>query len=480
MPAGKTLSPAELVEPLKKVFLDGHKKQCLKERRPNKHTDRVAWNNHFEREISQKYDSFSYSSKPFEESDLLWMNKAFDIKDLNQEIALRIKEIMRQEGRLVGLAIENLVYGTFEADWAALDQCKKEEIVLEGLYRGACAAPRDNSRISCPEMTINGLVSDGEYNLIRMLKKIMDHDPTGNGRVKSLFLFSHPYVEHDLRCTEAASDLTRANLFHSNLFRNFYIVETLIGVLEAYHNRPATPITPAKSVDALRTDEQVQNRRAFGSQFKQSGFYVDNSQCKEEAAIVVYACFSCRSPTKDRNALKRCGGCLLVRYCSTECQKKDWPDHKRFCGKSSFDPALVTPTPEAVAEFIGCPTTVDGFIRTPALWRQIECLSQADSQTQDYHFELGVRHTRSVRIIHPPGAQMVFLVARRRAMASGDLPAINMMYSIIRYLHSGGFVCLTLEQIKKQFEREYRVKMTDDGVVGAGPFTPPTRQDLEE
>ena len=28
---------------------------------------------------------------------------------------------------------------------------------------------------------------------------------------------------------------------------------------------------------------------------------------------------------------KTCGGCLDARYCSAECQKKDWKTHKGFC-----------------------------------------------------------------------------------------------------------------------------------------------------
>jgi hypothetical protein len=70
-----------------------------------------------------------------------------------------------------------MVYGTFEADWAALDSKKKEKLALEGLYRGACSAPRDNSRVKCPEMTVGGLAGNGEYNLIRLVRPILFHEP---------------------------------------------------------------------------------------------------------------------------------------------------------------------------------------------------------------------------------------------------------------------------------------------------------------
>ena len=29
--------------------------------------------------------------------------------------------------------------------------------------------------------------------------------------------------------------------------------------------------------------------------------------------------------------LSKCGKCFLTRYCSTDCQKKDWEHHKKFC-----------------------------------------------------------------------------------------------------------------------------------------------------
>ena len=27
----------------------------------------------------------------------------------------------------------------------------------------------------------------------------------------------------------------------------------------------------------------------------------------------------------------KCGGCLVTRYCSKDCQKKAWPAHKKYC-----------------------------------------------------------------------------------------------------------------------------------------------------
>jgi MYND finger len=41
-------------------------------------------------------------------------------------------------------------------------------------------------------------------------------------------------------------------------------------------------------------------------------------------------CNNCMAMGFDKQ-LKRCNGCMLVDYCSKECQKKNWRKHKPFC-----------------------------------------------------------------------------------------------------------------------------------------------------
>ncbi|KAI0765926.1 hypothetical protein BD413DRAFT_573354 [Trametes elegans] len=45
------------------------------------------------------------------------------------------------------------------------------------------------------------------------------------------------------------------------------------------------------------------------------------------------SCASCqREETAGEDGLKRCSRCKLTRYCSVECQRKDWARHKVACG----------------------------------------------------------------------------------------------------------------------------------------------------
>eukprot|EP00928_Gymnodinium_smaydae_P050325 TRINITY_DN33895_c0_g1_i1.p1 TRINITY_DN33895_c0_g1~~TRINITY_DN33895_c0_g1_i1.p1 ORF type:complete len:237 (+),score=35.19 TRINITY_DN33895_c0_g1_i1:92-802(+) len=45
-------------------------------------------------------------------------------------------------------------------------------------------------------------------------------------------------------------------------------------------------------------------------------------------------CSHCGQP----DATKRCSACKGACYCSVECQRKAWPDHKRTCGKPTVEP----------------------------------------------------------------------------------------------------------------------------------------------
>lgn len=47
-------------------------------------------------------------------------------------------------------------------------------------------------------------------------------------------------------------------------------------------------------------------------------------------------CANCMQPEFGSQKLMLCSRCRTAYYCSTECQKSDWPKHKEFCKKRSY------------------------------------------------------------------------------------------------------------------------------------------------
>ncbi|KAJ7469305.1 hypothetical protein B0H11DRAFT_2435771 [Mycena galericulata] len=233
------------------------------------------WNWHFEQVYRRKYgpdaDPEAWRAENFDYFDLEMLSYVRNLGLCNQEIARTSKILLREEGMLVGMAIEELTALEIEA---------KRGFVLDGLVRGAFQA-REKSRFDCPEMSLFGLSGDGEYKLVNLLKAIVAHDPTGNLRVKSLYLFSHPAVEREYGYASKAQtpDKMRAFGYLRIIQRNLYIVQTLIGILEAYAGKPAPEIS-------IKAEAEAKQRQA---------------------------CYSCgAASTEDGVALRRCSGCKLV------------------------------------------------------------------------------------------------------------------------------------------------------------------------
>lgn len=53
----------------------------------------------------------------------------------------------------------------------------------------------------------------------------------------------------------------------------------------------------------------------------------------------------CHQPGCDKEGTQRCAQCKAVRYCSKECQTKNWKDHKLSCKPAAPKPASSNPPP---------------------------------------------------------------------------------------------------------------------------------------
>jgi len=52
---------------------------------------------------------------------------------------------------------------------------------------------------------------------------------------------------------------------------------------------------------------------------------------QQQANITLKQCNGCKKQETQQNQFQRCGKCKKVYYCSKECQRRDWPNHKKTC-----------------------------------------------------------------------------------------------------------------------------------------------------
>jgi hypothetical protein len=49
-------------------------------------------------------------------------------------------------------------------------------------------------------------------------------------------------------------------------------------------------------------------------------------------------CFVCKKGERDGKTPMKCQGCMMIAYCSRECQKVDWKRHRKMCGSRIWTP----------------------------------------------------------------------------------------------------------------------------------------------
>ncbi|KAF7351934.1 MYND-type domain-containing protein [Mycena venus] len=165
-----------------------------------------------------------------------------------------------------------------------------------------------------------------------------------------------------------------------------------------------------------------------------------------------------------------------VAYCSRICQKSDWPNHKKVCGKE-LTPGVVrnaTCSTEASPIEVFFLTQMgparDGYTRSQALLRQMQFLEAVPFCSYVFFSPTGPRRFKSpVFITH-----LVFRLAVQTAMATGDERCIAAILGTIPEVQDapGGFVDQLIEEYGKarvsvaMVAMQARVDMNDLPIMG--------------
>ena len=58
---------------------------------------------------------------------------------------------------------------------------------------------------------------------------------------------------------------------------------------------------------------------------------IDSDDSDDDLSSVHSVCSNCKCPPEKGEELKRCSRCHIIRYCSIQCQRKDWDFHRFAC-----------------------------------------------------------------------------------------------------------------------------------------------------
>ncbi|KAJ6632557.1 hypothetical protein B0H10DRAFT_2427203 [Mycena sp. CBHHK59/15] len=109
----------------------------------------------------------------------------------------------------------------------------------------------------------------------------------------------------------------------------------------------------------------------------------------EEAPREEKSCNACGKPSP---SLKNCSKCRVARYCSVECQKKEWPTHKKACQPFSPSNTVVL---KPYYESFGNTIPTAEFART-AMGYPTQSASWSSNRTRAAHTPKNLDETKSI------------------------------------------------------------------------------------
>jgi hypothetical protein len=125
--------------------------------------------------------------------------------------------------------------------------------------------------------------------------------------------------------------LKKKMVVHSSRMKNLYGE-----IEEQQQSRNADVQTRVRQMFVF-TEEELINRN-FLDTVPTESLIIPLSQVPAREKKIKYFCMHCRKPDKieGRNLFK-CGACKQVYYCSKECQRADWKNHKEACKMLQLD-----------------------------------------------------------------------------------------------------------------------------------------------
>ncbi|KAJ7915786.1 hypothetical protein B0H13DRAFT_2270214 [Mycena leptocephala] len=329
--------------------------------------------------------------------------------------------------------------------WKTLTPAEREAHMLEGLLRTCLRLPDQmpNNRMYTCDITLESLETDKGQGFLNLLKKYVPDDTEG-----APTSYLHPgWTKETIERLENAGHVAGAQIWIA--MRDSFLVSFLYNTVSSFVGIPRV----------IKDDENEQTPMHWGTRI------CEGCGDREKSGARFSVCKNCNDNIPRK-----------VFYCSRTCQKSDWPNHKKVCGKA-LTPAVVqnatssTEPPSIEVFFLTqMGPARDGYTRSQALLRQMQFLEAVPFCSYVFFSPTGPRRIKSPVFI----TYLVVRLAVQTAMATGDERCIAAILGTVPEFQDapGGFVDQLIEEYGEtrvsvaRAAVQARIEMDDKPILG--------------
>lgn len=135
------------------------------ESRPDKDTERVQWNESWERDLKANYADIRRKRGILSPAGLL-----------DQVGSVDSSKVCQLQQDLCEYAVRHLTNDQFAEKWKGHPRAQRDEVLLEALFQACTIDNLESHRVWCPEMTISYLGGNGGRGLLGLLLESLPED----------------------------------------------------------------------------------------------------------------------------------------------------------------------------------------------------------------------------------------------------------------------------------------------------------------
>jgi hypothetical protein len=149
---------------------------------PQDYAAQLQWNADWEHELDSSYfpgvenlGSILDRLSPAEQE--LLAGTTLESHELQDWHRRRMKAVCELQRDLIAFANQRLIVDHLETQWNNFPQYRREEYVLEGIWRAAHIADFEDFREWCPDLTVENLAGRSEVGLFQLIKRLISERP---------------------------------------------------------------------------------------------------------------------------------------------------------------------------------------------------------------------------------------------------------------------------------------------------------------